>query len=317
MGSGLWSAGSFHERVRAKKARGEDTFDYSVKAKQSGVLQVHQTLDPRGMPARESRDSAEHPLSNSILIGLDVTGSMDAVVRAIHANLPSLLELLLGQKYVSDPQILFAAVGDAVSDRVPVQVGQFESDNRMDQHLENMIIEGGGGGSMRESYELLLYLAARKTSIDCFEKRGRKGYLFIIGDEMAYTNVSALQVKTIFQETLQADVTLEEIYAQAAEKYHIYFIVPGGASHGGDAKITEFWQRIVGPERVIKLDDPADTSKCIALTIGVNEGVVHPQQVAKTMESSGEPVGVIARILAGLKSILRTPAVTPPEDRRL
>jgi hypothetical protein len=28
---------------------------------------------------------------------------------------------------------------------VPLQIGQFESDNRMDEQLGNILIEGGGG----------------------------------------------------------------------------------------------------------------------------------------------------------------------------
>jgi hypothetical protein len=189
MGSGAWSATNFHEAARARQLAGKDVFDYSANARRSGQLQVHPTLSPYGLTLRQSRDSAEHPDSNAILISLDVTGSMGAVVRAIHRDLPHLHELLLGYKYIPHPQILFAAVGDATCDRVPLQVGQFESDNRMDQNIENMIIEGGGGGQTTESYELTLYVAARHTSIDCWEKRRRRGYLFMIGDEMAYPSV--------------------------------------------------------------------------------------------------------------------------------
>ena len=39
---------------------------------------------------------------------------------------------------------------------------------------------------MTESYELAMYFMARHTALDCHEKRGKRGYLFIIGDEMAY-----------------------------------------------------------------------------------------------------------------------------------
>ena len=128
---------------------------------------------------------------------------MGKVVRGIHADLPHLHELLLGHHYISDPQILFAAVGDATCDQVPLQVGQFESDNRMDQNLENMILEGGGGGQKYESYELMFYMAARHTAIDCFEKRGRKGYLFMIGDEMAYAFVNGAIISRLLGELFQ------------------------------------------------------------------------------------------------------------------
>ena len=59
------------------------------------------------------------------------------------------------------------------------------------------MLEGGGGGQMRESYELAMYFMARHTSLDCHEKRGKRGYLFIIGDEMPYPNVNPQQVSRI------------------------------------------------------------------------------------------------------------------------
>src|SRR3954467_14441050 len=194
MGSGHWSPATYNDRVVARTTAGKDTFSYSNDAVKSGQLKPHQTLDPQGLGIRESRDSEEHPESNAIIISLDVTGSMGKVVRGIHGDLPRLHEMLLGHRYIPHPQIMFAAVGDATCDRVPLQVGQFESDNRMDQNLENMVLEGGGGGQKTESYELMLYVAARHTAADCWEQRKHKGYLFIIGDEMAYPAVSRAQV---------------------------------------------------------------------------------------------------------------------------
>src|SRR5688572_29222351 len=274
MGSGHWSATTYTERASIRAATGTDTFAYSAHAKRTGELRVHQTLDPHGLGIRESRDRAEHPDSNSIIISLDVTGSMDRVVRGIHADLPRLHEMLLGYNYIPHPQILFGAVGDATCDRVPLQVGQFESDNRMDQNLENMILEGGGGGQKTESYELMLYVAARHTAIDCWEKRRRKGYLFMIGDEMAYPVVSRQIVKRVIGGGLQADIPLREIIDEVKERYHLYYVIPGGAAHGKDADVVEFWQQHVGADRVIKLDNPEETSECIALAVGIGEGAI-------------------------------------------
>jgi hypothetical protein len=287
MGSGAWSANDFFARTSAKAAAGTDTFDYSVRARQSGDMRVHQTLDPHGLRLRESRDSAEHPDSNSIIISLDVTGSMDRVVRQIHRDLPHLHELLLGHKYVPHPQIMFAAVGDATCDRAPLQVGQFESDNRMDQNLENMIIEGGGGGQKIESYELAMYVAARHTAIDCFEKRGRKGYLFIIGDETAYPAVRKQIVDSLIGGGLQADLPLDELIAEVRQRYHVFFIIPGGASHGRDADVLAFWHRHLGPQSVIVLDKPEETSSCIATTIGLTEGTIHLDEARAHIEKRG------------------------------
>src|SRR5215470_16436461 len=100
MGSGAWSPSTYYDRANARAATGRDVFHYSTTAVRSGVMRPHQTLDPTGLGMRESRDSAEHPESNSIIISLDVTGSMGKVVRGIHADLPRLHELLLGRKYI-------------------------------------------------------------------------------------------------------------------------------------------------------------------------------------------------------------------------
>lgn len=312
MGSGIWSANIHFDRDAARKSRGVDTFDFSVRAHQTGAFRVHQTLDPYGLTQRESRDGEEHPDSNAILISLDVTGSMGRVVRGIHKNLPQLHELLLGHKYIPDPQILFAAVGDATCDRVPLQVGQFESDNRMDENLEDLILEGGGGGQKTESYELTLYVAARHTSIDCWEKRGRKGYLFMIGDEMAYPSVRRAHIQRLVGIDPQADIPIRQILAEASEKYHVFFIIPGKAAHGDDRDVQNFWKDLLGPERVLILDDPEDTSECIAMTIGLTEGVIRMDQAEQHLVGRGRGGSALHRLIQAIAGIFGGGDAPPP-----
>ncbi|HAO33838.1 MAG TPA: hypothetical protein DCQ84_12920, partial [Candidatus Competibacteraceae bacterium] len=54
---------------------------------------------------------------------------------------------------------------------------------RIARQLRRLWLEKGGGGNACESYTLPWYFAATHTAIDCFEKRGKKGYLFTVGDE--------------------------------------------------------------------------------------------------------------------------------------
>ncbi|HME66727.1 MAG TPA: hypothetical protein VKG61_17700, partial [Streptosporangiaceae bacterium] len=159
MGSGRWSTDVYDAAARFRAATGASAFAYS----DSGAARVHDTLDPHGVPVRESRDSAEHPQSLAIAVLFDVTGSMRDVPRTLQAKLPQLLGLLLRKGYVTDPQIMFGAIGDATCDHAPLQIGQFESDNRMDGDLGRILLEGGGGGQKTESYELALYFMARHT----------------------------------------------------------------------------------------------------------------------------------------------------------
>ena len=190
MGSGRWSTDVYYAAARMRATSGTSAFAYS----DGGATRVHPALDPLGVTARESRDSDEHPRSLAIAVLFDVTGSMRGAGR-LQQKLPRLLGLLLRKGYTTDPQIMFGAIGDATCDRAPLQIGQFESDNRMDDDLGRIVLEGGGGGQKTESYELAMYFMARHTAIDCYDKRGRRGYLFIIGDEMAYPQVKPAEVR--------------------------------------------------------------------------------------------------------------------------
>lgn len=301
MGSGRWSPDTYTRRAQQRNASGQDAFAYNDQARRSGQLLVHQTLDPNGLGFRESRDSNEHPESNSIIVGLDVSGSMAAVVRGIHEDLPQLFQLLLEREYIPHPQIMFSAFSNGRCDKVPLQVGQFESDNRMDENLENMIL--GGGCDIRESAELILYIAAYHTAIDCYEKRQKRGYLFIITDEMAYESVMKDQVEKIVGQQFDADIPLEEVIAKVKEMYNLYIIIPTGASHGGDPKVYNFYEQYVGKQYVIRLDTPSDVSEVIALTIGISEGTIGLDDGIEDLREIGAKDNNIEQVAKALSSL--------------
>ncbi|MEV8511962.1 hypothetical protein [Dactylosporangium sp. NPDC051484] len=265
MGSGTWSTDVYDAADRYRRATGTSAFAYS----DSGARSVHKALDPLGS-TRESRDSDEHPDSVAIAVLFDVTGSMRSVPRVLQRKLPQLLGLLLRKGYVKDPQILFGAIGDATCDRAPLQIGQFESDNRLDEDLGRFVLEGGGGGQMTESYELALYFMARRTSVDCYEKRGRRGYLFIIGDEQAYPRVKPAEVEKVIGDRLGEPIGLRAIVDEVRRTYDTYYILPAGSSYAGNTAILDFWRDLLG-QNVIALDDLDAVCETIALTIGLGE----------------------------------------------
>jgi hypothetical protein len=269
MGSGLWSTDVYDAAARFRKATGASPFGHT----DSGAASTHPALDPRGVTVRESRDSAEHSQSVPIAVLFDVTGSMRAVPRVLQAKLPQLLGLLLRKGYVSDPQIMFGAIGDATCDRAPLQVGQFESDNRMDDDLGRILLEGGGGGQKTESYELAMYFMARRTATDCFDKRGRRGYLFIIGDEMAYSRVKRSEVRDWIGDGLESDIPLADMVTELTRRWDTYYILPEGASYVGDTQVLGFWRHLLG-QNVIELADLNAVTETIALTIGIGEDAI-------------------------------------------
>jgi len=294
MGGGSWS-----DKVYRGSVKGARAFEYSndVLSKSISEWKCHQLLDPYGLKIRESRDSAEHPESNAIITGLDVTGSMSLVVVAVRDSLGKLMEMLLEGKYIADPQILFYAVGDATCDAIPFQISQFESDIRINEQITKVVLEGNGGGQNTESYELGFYCADRHTSIDCFEKRGRKGYLFSIGDELPYPEVSKKEVKKIFNASLQDDVPLEAVAESVRKKYNVFHIIPKGSSNYGDSEIRNTWAKILGGKQfALMLEDPDATAETIAVAIALNEGSLAFEEGLKVVaKKSGQKTANVVR----------------------
>ncbi|MFI6516480.1 hypothetical protein ACIBF1_13055 [Spirillospora sp. NPDC050679] len=305
MGSGHWSTDVYSAAANYRRATGASAFAHT----DGGATTVHSDLDPNGIAMRESRDSDDHPESLAISVLFDVTGSMARVPRQLQAKLPDLLGLLLRKGYVDHPHIMFGAIGDATCDRAPLQVGQFEADNRMDDDLGKILLEGGGGGQMTESYELAMYFMARHTALDCLEKRGRRGYLFMIGDELAYPKVKRAEVARVLGEKIPKDIPVTEMMRELQRKFEVYFIIPAGAHHARDHRLRDFWQGLLG-QHVLYLDDLDAVCETIALTIGLAEEAIDLDEGLAHLDEAGSTAGPsVSRALARLESE-RAPVAT-------
>lgn len=272
MGYSNWSDTAYETRQNYRQKTKQSAFTYDDHVRTTGVVSVHSGMNAYGS-TRESRDSDLHPNSVAIAVLFDVTGSMGNVPRVLQTKLGKLMRLLIQKGYVADPQVLFGAVGDAYCDKVPLQIGQFESGLEMDDDLGKIYLEGGGGGQVYETYELGLYYCARHTIIDCYAKRGHKGYLFTIGDENPYAVVSRQQVAQQIGDTLARDIPIETIIAEVQTRYEYFHIIPTHTSHGQNPAVQARWRALLG-ERVLLLDDEAAVCETIALAIGLCEGTI-------------------------------------------
>ena len=234
---------------------------------------INNAMNPYGIVVRESRDSEEHPNSLAIILSLDVTGSMGSIPHhLVKEGLPHIMGTIL-QRGVPDPQLLFLAVGDHECDSSPLQVGQFESsDELLDKWLTDVYLEGGGGGNEGESYLLSWYFAAMHTSIDCLEKRGKKGYLFTVGDEPTLRAVPGSALKNIMGLDQTSPFTAEDLLAKAREKYHVYHLHIKETRSGSRPETIAGWKKLMG-ENLIEVEKHQDLSKIVAEIICDNEGV--------------------------------------------
>lgn len=308
MGGSSWSHDSadYVRSSRATKAV-DDVFVNNKLGK------IDPLMDPKGVKVRESRDSDVHPESNAIIIGFDVTGSMGKIPTTFAKDkLPGLMRMLLAENAIPHPQILMAAVGDVHSDQAPLQVGQFESGLEMDMWLTKLWLEGNGGGQSSESYDILAYWAATHTSIDCFEKRGKKGYLFIIGDENYYKKTEAEYVRKFIGDDLQADIPIQQVMEMAQEKYEVFRICVATSYPDGHLKQ---WRELLG-ERAVFLDNPDNVCEFIAAQIAAFEGADH-DRISTGLKASGLDAGATDKVTkalvarsAGTSSVIKTGTVS-------
>lgn len=235
--------------------------------------EIKKELDPKGVKWRESRDSADNPMSSAIIVGIDVTGSMGMIAEALAVKgLGTLFTSILDDKPVPDPHVMFMAIGDAHCDQAPLQVSQFEADNRIVEQLTQIWLEGGGGGNNSESYHLPWYFAAQHTSIDCFEKRGRKGYLFTAGDESAPSPLLKGEVQKFIGDPVESDYSAEQLLRMAQEKYHCFHIIieEGSYARGHLRAVQEAWTKLMG-QNALSLKDHTKLAEGIVAIIKANE----------------------------------------------
>lgn len=245
----------------------------------------HPLMDPLGVRVRESRDSDTHPNSLGIVFALDVTGSMGSIPDLLaRQELPNFMRMLFDCG-LPDPQLMFMAVGDATCDQAPLQVGQFESEAElMDQWLTWSYLEGGGGGQSTESYELGMYFIARHTALDCWEKRRKRGYLFMTGDENPYPRVSQQQVKQLIGDDLDGDIPVARMVEELQQMYQPFFLIPDA---GRRRRCERTWRDLLG-DHVICLSAPEDTCHASAALVGLCEGALADlDEVGKQLEVNG------------------------------
>lgn len=235
---------------------------------------MHKNLDPKGVKLRESRDSADNPNSTPIIVAIDVTGSMGIIADVLaREGLGTLFKELLDRKPVADPHLMFMAIGDANCDKAPLQVSQFEADNRIVEQLTQIFLEHGGGGNSFESYNLPWYFATAHTVHDSLIKRGKRGYLFTIGDEETPKNLTRDQIKEFIGDDLEREIPTAEMLSDAQRSYDVFHIIIEEGDHARQNldRVQKGWRALLG-QHVISLADYKKVSETIVSTIEIVEG---------------------------------------------
>ncbi|MDR3360538.1 MAG: hypothetical protein LBO20_07840, partial [Bifidobacteriaceae bacterium] len=306
---GYWSSATYDAATGARIASGS-TFGYDRSVRASGDFRAHEALDPAkpnaaGRRVREAFDNPDHPASLPIVVGFDSTGSMGSVPRVVQRKLATLFDLLVAKGYATDPQVAVATYGDADCDQVPLQISQFESDNRIDENLDRLFLEGGGGGNGGETSNLLLYYLAHHTQTDAWRKRGKKGYVFVIADEKQIPITPEHVREVIGDPEPLGDLSFEGVAAAVSATWEVRVLLINNYTAMMQGS-QEFYENLFGPANVTLVQDPDTIAETIAAIVGFEEGRDADTIAADLAAAAGQEValrvaGALRRPVAALR----------------
>ncbi len=292
MGSGRWSQSAW-----------DDYASRNVHGRSRDEIFTARRMDPEFDPARigvrESRDGDDNPMSTPIILASDVTGSMGVIAHELMNNgLNTLATQIYERRPVSDPHVMVMAVGDAKTDAAPLQVTQFEADIRIADQVRRLWLEGGGGGNGGESYSAAHVFAGLRTDVDSVAKRGRRGYLFTIGDEPIHDGLTRDELIGIFGEDIERGLSARECLALAQRSYDVFHVVVmQGYAAQGLGRVLRTWKPLL-PGRLLILDDHRHLPEVVVSAIQVAEGA-DPATVASSWSGQASPV--VARALQDMR----------------
>lgn len=250
MGGGAWSSVAYHDKISTMGFKSTNAIADGNINQSFSATKLNPLLNPYGV-IRECLDTEEHPETIPVMLCMDCTGSMGQSLKNCFAQLDTTINQLL--KKFKDIEICIAGIGDFAYDEAPFQLSQYESDNRILDHLLAIWQERGGGANKWESYSAAWYAGLYHTKLDCW-KRDKKGIIITLGDEAMNPYLPKTAINRVFGDKLTQDVDTEKLFVSACEKFDIYHIAITDDECSYDYHkdmIEETWSPLLG-QRLLK-----------------------------------------------------------------
>lgn len=259
---------------------------------------IHPDLDPTTFEFRECVDSPANPQAHPIILGCDETGSMGVLAeQIIRGDLGTIMRELYARKPVPNPQILCAGVGDHYTDEAPIQVTQFEADGIvLGEQIRKIFLEGNGGSNSGESYPMLWAFAGLKTRCDAITKRGRKGYLFTIGDEQPHLRrITSKEAREVLGVGVEADAEPRDILKALQQGWNVFHLIVKPVDY---QPVERTWREVLG-EKAITIHDTEKMPEIIVSTIQMMEGASGAEVIKSWAPETAKIVeGVVRQLTA-------------------
>eukprot|EP01126_Amoeba_proteus_P043780 TRINITY_DN4827_c0_g2_i3.p1 TRINITY_DN4827_c0_g2~~TRINITY_DN4827_c0_g2_i3.p1 ORF type:complete len:334 (-),score=85.59 TRINITY_DN4827_c0_g2_i3:94-1095(-) len=233
-------------------------------------------------------------------------------------KLPVFYGQMLTRGYITDPSISFSGVGDANTDKAPLQVTNFEVGTALDNQIEKIWLEGAGGGQTYETYELCAYFYARK----CKLTNPVTPFFFFMGDEGFYKNVKKDHVQKVIGDPLPEDTDSFLIFRELRKKFHVFFIHKPYFDPDVDEKRLARWRDAVGPDRILEMREPKAIVDIMLGAISLISRARTLPEYLDDLRSRGQSASRVVEVQNALQPVAATllsphfppPGATGPDD---
>lgn len=244
---GVWSGHDFDSARRSYRSYANTSYS---KAVNSGV--TAKDLVPESLSTESE---------NPVVIITDQTGSMGEWPATMFSKLPYLEHEAKTEYMGKDVEISWGAIGDAHNgEQYPLQARPFTKGTALAEKLKELVIEGQGGGSTQESYELAALYYARNVKMP----NAIRPLLIFIGDESPYDHVDPSQAKSLAHVDLNQKIRTSQVFEELQQKFVVYFAekpygserLTDGPLTGTTKRVHEDWAALVGEDHIALLADP-------------------------------------------------------------
>jgi hypothetical protein len=274
------------------------TSDVGYSTASVSVVGKVKSLQPELNPLRWKDQKLPATVKHPIVFSLDVTGSMGDWTKIIYDKMPMFYGQIMMQNYLQEPAISFCAVGDYTSDEAPLQITEFKQGSEIDSSLAKMYLEGGGGGTHFESYELAAYFYDTNTDLSPAEMP----FFFVTGDESFYEKIPEKYLFKILGKSIDKNfVIARDTWKTLMKKYNVFLIKKPYDEERREITILKQWTETIGEERILMINNAKACVDVMLGAIALTSGHRNLEEYVKDMENRGQTVERITEVSAALK----------------
>jgi len=257
----MGGGGTYYDRdVRPSRTRGARGYSSDAARATSRQSNLHTAMTAKGRPL-------VCPVKSPLVYAFDVTGSMGRLPRILWDKMPMIVGQIIARGYLEEFQMCFAAIGDRHHDRVPVQIGSFDSPRAADDWMQKIYFESGGGGNDVESYELAAYYFANMVDMTAAETP----FFLFTGDEGFFDDIPPAVIRKHLDPNYEGEVALKsvDVFETLLEKFagNVFRI---HRHYRRNDQVLSQWREALGEQRVIELPHDNDGDLAIGdITLGL------------------------------------------------